>query len=142
MSRDRSSVTVNNKDHCQYFRKYFRLDVLLAWILADRIDRQEFMKCIKILMNLFFHPTLFSKNHSYETLNVAFNKWRVLELATRKQTLLGLSLFFRDKKEDLEGSYGSSDYMNVLQSEVDKFFNQEMQSKSKETDLVPTSQVR
>jgi hypothetical protein len=66
----------------------------------------------------------------------------VLELATRKQTLLGLSLFFRDKKEDLQGSYGSSDYMSVLQSEVDKFFNQEMQSKSKETDLVPRSQVR
>jgi len=44
VSRDRSSVTVNNIDHCQYFRKYFRLNVLLAWILADRIDRREFCK--------------------------------------------------------------------------------------------------
>jgi hypothetical protein len=38
----------------------------------------------------------------------------VLELATRKQTLLGLSLFFRDKKEDLQGSYGSSDYISLI----------------------------
>lgn len=51
--------------------------------------------------------------------------------------------FFRDKKEDLQGTDGSNDYMSVLQTEVDRFFNmQEMQEKSKSEDIVATSQVR
>ncbi|XP_076093814.1 uncharacterized protein LOC143064677 isoform X3 [Mytilus galloprovincialis] len=52
-----------------------------------------------------------------------------------------LQELIRDKKEDLQGTDGSNDYMSVLQTEVDRFFNmQEMQEKSKSEDIVATSQ--
>ena len=48
----------------------------------------------------------------------------------------------RDKKEDLQDSDDPADYMTVLQTEVDKFFNmQEEQAKAKTDENVPSGQV-